>query len=94
MQAELCEEYRLDYNPHHHPKNRQSQDWFCCIECGHAENADVNAAKNIKELGLIELAKPDEETKVKKRTAGKAGIACYDPVSSKAQKRAKALQAK
>ena len=28
--------------------NRQTQEEFCCIECGHAENADVHSAKNIK----------------------------------------------
>lgn len=27
--------------------NRPSQDLFCCLQCGHSENADVNAAKNI-----------------------------------------------
>ena len=30
------------------PDNRKSQSRFECIECGHNENADVNAAKNIK----------------------------------------------
>ena len=28
--------------------NRPTQEEFCCIECGHAENADVHSAKNIK----------------------------------------------
>ena len=28
--------------------NRQTQEEFCCIECGHSENADVHSAKNIK----------------------------------------------
>ena len=27
--------------------NRPSQELFCCLKCGHTENADVNAAKNI-----------------------------------------------
>lgn len=27
--------------------NRKSQDQFLCVSCGHADNADVNAAKNI-----------------------------------------------
>ena len=26
-----------------------SQELFCCLKCGHTENADVNAAKNILE---------------------------------------------
>ena len=28
-------------------KNRKSQSEFCCKQCGHSENADLNAAKNI-----------------------------------------------
>ena len=31
--------------------NRRTQAEFCCLECGHAENADRNAAKNILEAG-------------------------------------------
>jgi transposase len=29
-------------------RNRQTQEEFCCVECGHSENADINSAKNIK----------------------------------------------
>ena len=29
-------------------RNRQTQEEFCCIECGHSENADIHSAKNIK----------------------------------------------
>ena len=29
-------------------ENRPDQETFCCIECGHSENADVNAARNIR----------------------------------------------
>ena len=32
-------------------KNRKTQEVFCCIRCGHYNNADVNAAKNIQSLG-------------------------------------------
>lgn len=32
---------------HTDKKNRQSQETFLCQNCGHSENADVNAAKNI-----------------------------------------------
>ena len=82
-------------------ENRKSQAEFECISCGHAENADTNAAKNILALGLLELQKPKEAkpAKIKRvrksRTAGKAGIACCEPVGKKAQKREpNALEAK
>ena len=29
-------------------RNRQTQEDFCCVECGHSENADIHSAKNIK----------------------------------------------
>jgi transposase len=29
-------------------RNRQIQEEFCCVECHHAENADIHSAKNIK----------------------------------------------
>lgn len=32
--------------------NRKSQSVFRCKQCGHSENADINAAKNIRILGL------------------------------------------
>lgn len=32
-------------------KNRKTQGDFCCIRCGYCDNADINAAKNIKSLG-------------------------------------------
>jgi len=31
--------------------SRPSQELFCCTHCGHTDNADVNAAKNILEAG-------------------------------------------
>lgn len=37
-------------------KNRTSQAHFLCVACGHAENADVNAAKNILAAGHAVLA--------------------------------------
>ena len=75
------------------PENRKTQSQFACISCGHSEHADINAAKNIRALGLLELQKPQEakpakkKKQYKKRTAGKAGIACCEPVVSSAQKR-------
>lgn len=39
-------------------ENRKTQSSFKCIECGHIENADVNAAKNILAGALPRIAKP------------------------------------
>ena len=46
---------------HTHPDNRKTQDVFCCIACGHKDNADHNAAcvianiviKAIKHTGTV-----------------------------------------
>ena len=35
--------------------NRKSQSEFVCKQCGHRENADFNAAKNIKNRGAVNL---------------------------------------
>ena len=35
--------------------NRRSQEQFECQRCGHQANADVNAAENIRRLGLSEI---------------------------------------
>jgi len=34
------------------PESRESQAVYRCTTCGHAENADVNAAKNVLAAGL------------------------------------------
>lgn len=47
---------------HVHKDNRRTQAAFLCLECGHTENADLNAAKNILSLGL--------------KTGGLPGMAC------------------
>ncbi len=64
--SEGCEVVRVD--PRHtsqrcsvcghvDPGNRPSQAVFCCLDCGHAENADTNAAKNILAAGLAATAR-------------------------------------
>lgn len=35
------------------PENRPAQAEFCCVNCGQADHADVNASKNIRDLGRI-----------------------------------------
>ena len=40
--------------------NRPSQAVFLCKDCGHTENADTNAAKNILREGLSRLACPEK----------------------------------
>jgi len=42
---------------HIHPDNRQTQSQFVCQNCGHAENADQNAAEVIKKRGVEEILK-------------------------------------
>jgi putative transposase len=37
-------------------ENRKTQEIFCCVDCGHSENADINAAKNILTRGQRVLA--------------------------------------
>jgi len=37
-------------------ENRKTQMSFCCLKCGHKENADINAAKNILAAGHAVLA--------------------------------------
>ena len=37
-------------------ENRKNQEKFCCMSCGHEENADINAAKNILAAGHAVLA--------------------------------------
>jgi hypothetical protein len=44
---------------HTHADNRKSQSIFLCLACGHTENADLVAAKNIRERGFKLLEGPD-----------------------------------
>ena len=36
--------------------NRKSQSYFSCLKCGFSENADLNASKNIRNLGLQSIS--------------------------------------
>lgn len=36
-------------------KNRKLQSVFCCLNCNNTENADLNAAKNIRAVGLLNM---------------------------------------
>ena len=45
---------------HHIAKeNRKSQSKFACVKCGHTDNADTNAAKNIRDSFLGNLVLPE-----------------------------------
>ena len=41
---------------HCEKKNRKSQALFFCVSCGHTENADLNASKNIARLGELSIS--------------------------------------
>ena len=41
---------------HVSPENRKMQEAFVCVACGHAENADAKAARNILRAGHARCA--------------------------------------
>ena len=43
---------------HTHADNRKTQSLFLCLACGHTENADLVASKNIRERGLKLAQRP------------------------------------
>jgi putative transposase len=65
-------------------ENRKTQAQFCCVSCGHAANADQQAAQVLKKRLLMELNKgkfvlPTKRVKkisVRKKTAKIAGLVC------------------
>ena len=46
---------------HTEPENRKKQAVFTCLMCGHSENADLNAAKNIRNAGIALLEQGPRE---------------------------------
>ena len=42
-----CTSQQCSQCGHTSSENRKVQEKFSCVECGHSENADINAAKNI-----------------------------------------------
>lgn len=67
---------------HIHPDNRRTQSRFVCQRCGHAENADTNAAKVQKKRGIALLRKGVQSKPVKraavrrKKDANTTGAGC------------------
>jgi putative transposase len=57
---------------HVDPDNRKTQDAFECTACGHTENADINAAKNILVRGHQMLSGNGQQTK--KQNRGTHGV--------------------
>jgi len=45
-------------------KNRKTQDGFECLSCGHKENADINAAKNIRNKGFLKTPMVADDVKL------------------------------
>lgn len=43
---------------HIHPNNRKTQSAFICVNCGHSDNADINAALVIKKRGINAILHP------------------------------------
>lgn len=57
-----------------HQDNRRSPDFFKCGQCGHQEQADINAAKNIRARGMKQqLAEGTDRAKAGRNTSR---IAC------------------
>ncbi|OUM00745.1 RNA-guided endonuclease InsQ/TnpB family protein [Variovorax sp. JS1663] len=52
---------------HTHPDNRPSQEQFVCQRCGHTENADTNAARNIARRGVEAIVSGSYTLKRKKK---------------------------
>lgn len=60
---------RCNHCGHIEADNRKTQESFECVKCGHKENADFNAAKNIRDLATGKWTAPKNsgEAKTRKR---------------------------
>jgi len=47
-----CTSQRCNACGHTTKENRKTQATFKCVSCGHEDNADINASKNIKDLAI------------------------------------------
>jgi len=71
---------------HSHPGNRKSQAVFLCQACGWCEQADVHAAKNIRELGTVGWCSIPKSAPTEGRAvAGRGGSVAACPWSRQAK---------
>jgi transposase len=61
--------------------NRESQAVFRCVACGHRANADVNAARNIKDTAIQAI----RDTAVGRTVAARGGTPLGGPVNREPQ---------
>ena len=62
--------------------NRKSQSLFSCLACGHAENADVNAARNILAAGHAATAHGGAVSPAQRASAVQAAPAKWEPAEA------------
>ena len=60
--------------------NRESQATFHCVVCGHVAHADVNAAKNIRDLAVASLKRQSEIEPLDMRCLDDGGVAVRPPM--------------